>query len=95
MSKHAFWWIMLFAALGSLLYNVIAYRRYRRSPEPMPPYAAGSVSLGFGLVLLILSGLLDMQGLLAQIALAASVLLSGVSMTLFILALRGAKRAER
>ncbi len=95
MSIQALWWGLLVVNAGLLLYNMTVYWGHRRRTTPLPTYAAGNVSGGFGFQLLILSQLLGMKGALAYIALAGSLVLMGVSIALLILAHRRAKRVVR
>ena len=95
MSIQALWWSILVATLGLLLYNVTVYWRHRRRATPLPTYAAGNVTSGFGFLLLILSQLLDMKGALAHTALAGSLVLVGLSIALGIIAQRRVKRVMR
>lgn len=95
MSLQTLWWSLLVATLGLLLYHVSVYRRHRRDSTPLPTYAAGNVSGGFGFLLLIVSQLLDINGALAVVALIGSFVLMGVSFALLILAKRRAKHVVR
>ena len=95
MTTQTLWWCILAGSLGSLWYNVAVYWRHRRRRAPLPTYAAGSVSGGLSFLLLIVSNLLDLQGVVTRIALAGSVVLLGVSIALAIIAQRRAKRVSR